>query len=112
MKNAKFYLFIFALIGMTSLPVTVFAANWYVDSSAQGASNGTSWSNAWTNFSQITGVSGGDTIYISGGASGSSKTYSVSTVTPIARENRLPIELVKRPATMGLPFSIQLVAPL
>ncbi|MCU0590041.1 MAG: hypothetical protein MUC57_01025 [Desulfobacterales bacterium] len=91
MKNAKFYLFIFALIGMTSLPVTVFAANWYVDSSAQGASNGTSWSNAWTNFSQITGVSGGDTIYISGGASGSSKTYSVSTVTPIAGTPGKPV---------------------
>jgi hypothetical protein len=53
------------------------AATWYVDSAATGAHNGTSWSNAWTSFSQISGVSAGDTVNISGGTSGSSETYSI-----------------------------------
>jgi hypothetical protein len=52
------------------------ATTWYVDSSATGTHNGTSWTNAWTAFSQIAGVAPGDTVLISGGASGSTKTYS------------------------------------
>src|SRR5580704_7480373 len=52
------------------------AATWYVDGTATGSSNGTSWANAWTSLSKITGVSAGDVVYISGGASGSSQTYS------------------------------------
>lgn len=52
-------------------------ATWYVSPSATGTDNGTSWSNAWTGLSQISGVAAGDTVYISGGASGQSITYSV-----------------------------------
>lgn len=52
-------------------------SSWYVDSSATGSSNGTSWSNAWTTFSVIsTGILPGDTLYISGGNSSTSKTYA------------------------------------
>ena len=58
-----------------------FATLHYVDSGATGADNGTSWTDAWPAFSNITGITAGDTVYISGGAV--SKTYSVSTVTPI-----------------------------
>lgn len=60
------------------MPVTANATTWYVDSSAAGANNGTSWANAWTSLSSISGVKSGDTVYISGGASGSSHTYSLS----------------------------------
>lgn len=53
------------------------AANWYVDNTATGSNNGTSWANAWKNFSNITGVKPGDTVYISGGTNG--QTYNVGT---------------------------------
>ena len=50
-----------------------FSASWYVDNAATGSRNGTSWANAWTNLNAITGISAGDTVYISGGST--SKTY-------------------------------------
>jgi hypothetical protein len=57
------------------------ASNWYIDNSLTGsANNGTSWADAWTNFSSVkfrngcagidvsaNAVHAGDTIYISGG---------------------------------------------
>lgn len=55
-----------------------FGATWFVDSRATGLGNGTSWANAWTNVSNISGVTAGDKVYISGGASGSSQTYTLS----------------------------------
>jgi hypothetical protein len=51
-----------------------YAANWYVDNAVNTSGNGQSWATAWKNFSNITGVKSGDTIYISGGTT--SKTYS------------------------------------
>ena len=53
------------------------ATVWYVDSFASGSHNGTSWANAWTGFGQLSGIHAGDTVYISGGATGSSQTYSL-----------------------------------
>jgi len=67
------------------------ATTWYVDSSAAGTHNGTSWANAWTSLSQISGVSAGDTVYISGGAGGSSHTYSVSNWKPAGGNSGAPI---------------------
>lgn len=49
------------------------AAPWYVDNSVGTSGDGTSWATAWKNFSNITGVSSGDTVYISGGTG--SQTY-------------------------------------
>ena len=47
---------------------------WYVDNNSVtgGSNNGTSWTNAWHNFSSINwyAIKPGDSIYISGGASG------------------------------------------
>ena len=67
------------------------AATWYVDNTAGGTHNGTSWANAWTNLSQISGLSAGDTIYISGGASGGSQTYAASSWRPTGGTASAPI---------------------
>jgi hypothetical protein len=66
-----------ALVFMCCFVTPVKATTWYVDSSAAGADNGTSWVNAWTALSQINGVAPGDTVYISGGPSGQTRNYSV-----------------------------------
>ena len=68
------------------------AATWYVDNTATGSHNGSSWANAWTSISQISGVSAGDTVYISGGPAGSSQTYPMSgSWLPIAGTTSAPI---------------------
>lgn len=59
-------------------------STWYVDNSLTGSANlGTTWADAWTNFSSIdwwltyhtTGVRHGDTLQISGGPTGNSQSY-------------------------------------
>lgn len=54
------------------------AANWYLDSAATGAGNGTSWGDAWTGPSNVvwgaSGVTAGDTLWISGGTT--TRTYA------------------------------------
>lgn len=49
---------------------------WYVDNTASGSNNGTSWANAWNSFASINwaSVGAGDTIFVSGGST--SKTYT------------------------------------
>lgn len=62
---------------MCGFVASVNATSWYVDSRATGSKSGTSWADAWTNVDQISGVSAGDTVYISGGPAGSSRTYAL-----------------------------------
>ena len=66
------------VLTLVVLAVPARAATWYVDNTATGANNGTSWTNAWINPASISGINAGDTIYISGGAFGSSQTYTLS----------------------------------
>src|SRR5208282_4634381 len=83
---------LFNLLVVMMLGCKATAATWYVDNTATGSHNGTSWANAWTSISQISGVSAGDTVYISGGPTGSSQTYSMSsTWLPIAGTTNAPI---------------------
>ena len=59
-------------------------ALWYVDNTASGANNGTSWTDAWQTIASINyaSVNAGDTIYISGGST--SKTYNESFALPLS----------------------------
>src|SRR5579862_1290966 len=67
------------------------ATTWYVDSTVSASGTGTSWATAWKALSNITGVKAGDTVYISGGPSGSSQTYSVSSWAPAGGTSASPI---------------------
>ena len=64
------------LILLTVSASGLWATDWYVDKSASGANNGSSWANAWQSFADIVwaSIGAGDTLYISGGVS--SKTYN------------------------------------
>ena len=73
------------------LAIPARAALWYVDSSVSISGNGTTWTTAWKNISNISGVSAGDTVYISGGPSGSSQTYNLSVWSPPAGTSGSPI---------------------
>ena len=57
------------LIGLISLPLTLFGANWYVRPSATGANTGADWNNAWSSSSiKWSSVKGGDTLWLAGGS--------------------------------------------
>jgi hypothetical protein len=76
--------FVRGMVALILLACSAQGATWYVDSGATGLNNGTSWANAWTSLSSASGsgVAAGDTVYISGGPSGSSRTYSASSWNP------------------------------
>ena len=72
---------IFAPICFALLTLSASAMDWCVDNSLSpaGLHNGNGWTTAWTNLSNVTGTSDGDTVYISGGPSGSCQYYQVAT---------------------------------
>ncbi len=63
---------------VTGWTATSAAATYYVDGSlpAGGTHDGKSWSTAWRSPADVATVAPGDTVYISGGPSGSSVTYT------------------------------------
>lgn len=65
-------------IALLLLCLPTYAASWYLDNTASGSANGTSWANAWTDPASVvwgvSGVKAGDTLYISGGST--SQTYT------------------------------------
>jgi len=69
--------FAMAVVALSAF-IPVQAATWYVDGTAAGAKNGTSWANAWASFSQMSGMAAGDVVYISGGPSGGTQTYTLA----------------------------------
>jgi hypothetical protein len=73
------------------LAVSAHAATYYVDSSVSSSGNGQSWVTAWKNLSNITGLAAGDMVYISGGPSGSSQTYAISSWAPAGGTSGNPI---------------------
>ena len=76
------------LLFLLALPCA--GATRYVDSAATGANNGTSWANAWTNLAAVS-ASAGDTVYISGGSSGQTRTYSGANWAPAGGSSGSPI---------------------
>jgi Right handed beta helix region len=70
-KIARAGIILFAILWLMCA-VSAHAAFWYVNRSAAGASTGSDWNNAWTDFSKInwSSVSPGDTIYVAGGSYG------------------------------------------
>ena len=68
---------VFALLVLLVSPAR--AATWYVDNSLGASGNGQSWATAWTSL-PTSGVSAGDTVYISGGSS--SQTYNTTGWSP------------------------------
>jgi hypothetical protein len=67
MKKILNIIYTVALIVLLSYQL--FATDWYVDNTATGLNNGTSWTNAWESFADINwaSIGVGDDIYISGG---------------------------------------------
>ena len=65
------YIFLlFSLLTFSSFIAKADASSWYVDNVAAGNNNGSSWENAWQNFSAISwgNIQPGDVLYISGGS--------------------------------------------
>ena len=73
------YLFILVMCSLAA-PDAV-AATHYLDCAVGSSGNGQSWATAWKALSNITGLSAGDIVYISG--SGTCSTYSTSQWTPV-----------------------------
>lgn len=71
------WLKIVGLILFATVAIPSWSATKFVNNSATGSNNGTSWANAWTNVSSIgwSGLSAGDVVCVAGGTySGSIKT--------------------------------------
>ena len=69
-KGLAYTLIILLLLYILWLAFSPFQASskvCYINNQAQGRNSGDSWRNAWHSFAAISGLSSGDTVYISGG---------------------------------------------
>ena len=65
------------LIALLCVPITLFAANWYVRPSATGSGSGADWNNAWSASGiSWSKVAAGDTVWLAGGSYGTGLTVS------------------------------------
>jgi len=71
------------------LPRVALANTYYLDGSVATSGNGTSWASAWKNFSNITGLHAGDTVYISGAGNG--QTYNTGQLSSASGTSGNPI---------------------
>jgi hypothetical protein len=77
---SKVFLTTFAYVLLT---LSVRGATWYVDSSLNTSGNGQSWASAFKTVQEGSNHAlAGDTVYISGGPSGSTRSYSISSWAP------------------------------
>ncbi|MDY0083600.1 MAG: hypothetical protein RBR74_10490 [Ignavibacteriaceae bacterium] len=84
----------YTIVLMILLSYQMFAqTNWYVDNTASGSNNGTSWANAWTSFASInwSSIQAGDYIYISGGTDSLVYSGSLSPNKSGTKANRIRI---------------------
>lgn len=83
------------LLGVLTTLLNISGSEFFVDKSATGLRNGSSWENAWTAFNQInwTVVQPGDWIYISGGPTSSSKVYNETLIIGKNGTQTLPITI-------------------
>jgi hypothetical protein len=74
----KFLRLTIVLVAMFLGSLDASAANWYVEKTASGSNNGTSWTNAWNELSAInwSSVACGDTVWLGGGTYTSSLAVS------------------------------------
>jgi hypothetical protein len=92
----NFRILLFATIVVVTGTANAQHVSWYVDNAlAIGNNDGTSWPNAWHSFSAINwgSIKPGDTIYISGGAAASSKTYTTSLTIGASGTSSSPITI-------------------
>jgi hypothetical protein len=82
-----------ALVILSGAPAS--ATNFYVDNAVSTSGNGTSWSSAWKNFSNISWsyIKPGDTIYVSGGSS--SQSYYETLTIGASGSSGYPITITK-----------------
>lgn len=95
-------LIIFAIAGL--LPCIGSAATWYLDNAATGTGSGSSWANAFTSPSQLTSsvLAPGDTVYVSGGASGKTYTNGLAAVESGTAANPIRYRIGQEPAHNGV----------
>jgi hypothetical protein len=86
----KTYLIIAVLMmALCAFSGSALGTTYYLDSSVASSGNGLSWATAWKNFSNITGLQPGDTVYVSGGST--TQAYSLSSWTPTGGTSGNPI---------------------
>ena len=95
-RTSAFLLLIFFACATAA---TLKASNWYVEPTAQGSNNGTSWSNAWAGDAiNWSSVQPGDTVWLAGGSYGKINTISASgtasapvTIMRVTSDDEVPV---------------------
>src|SRR6202790_847750 len=94
---------LFVMIVVLFAACEAFGANFYVSKAAKGTNNGTSWTNAWNEMSQVnfSTVSCGDTIWLAAGTytTGLTLNKTCTIASPLTIQSVLPTDTVPAAAT-------------